>query len=221
MNKSSDNRNYLYAKHSTTNRTEFLVIEKIIGKNKKIVDLGCGDGSLMQILTKNGNHCQGIEISQSGVKVCKERGLNVVKGRIDAKLPFKDKSFDIAICNVTVHMTMYPEVLIKEMVRISKKQIITFPNFAFILNRLQLMFLGVFPKWSLFGYDWYSTGHIHQLSIKDFRNFCKDNKIEIVDTHHLFPGLTRRLVLQNDFLYRVLQGFSNSLSVMGIFVTKQ
>lgn len=220
MNKSSDNRNYLYAKHSTTNRVEFLVIERIVGKNKKVIDLGCGDGSLMQILAKNGNRCQGVEISQSGVEVCKNRGLDVIRGRIDAKLPFKDKSFDMAICNVTIHMVMYPEMLVKEMVRISKKQIITFPNFAFILNRLQLMFLGVFPKWSLFGYNWYSTGHIHQLSIKDFRDFCKESKLEIVDTYHLFPGLVRKSVSQTSFLYNVLQKFSNLFSVMGIFVTK-
>jgi methionine biosynthesis protein MetW len=216
----SDNRNYLYQESSVTKRVEFSVIEKIVGKNKKVIDLGCGDGSLMQLLSKNGNKCHGVEISQSGVDVCKKKGLNVVEGRIDTKLPYKDKSFDVAICNVTLHMAMYPEVLIKEMRRISKKQIVTFPNFGFIVNRFELMFSGVFPRWSLFGYSWYSTGHIHQLSIKDYANYCAENKISIVETHHLLPGPARKLFLENSIIFRVLQKFSNLSSVMGVFVTK-
>src|SRR3972149_5631826 len=175
MSKTSDNRNYFYNNNSSTSRSEFRVIENIVGKNRKVVDLGCGDGSLTQILIKNENICQGVEITQSGVEVCRKKGLRVIKGRIDGKLPFDDKSFDFAVCNVTLHMVMYPELLLQEMKRISKKQIITFPNFAFVLNRIQLILFGVFPKWSLFGYDWYSTGHIHQLSIKDFENYCKVN----------------------------------------------
>jgi methionine biosynthesis protein MetW len=220
MKKVFDNRNYFYSKHSLTKRVEFGVIEKIIGKNKKVIDLGCGDGTLIEILQKNSNRCTGIEISRSGVEACKSKKLNVVRGQIDTKLPFNDKSFDVAICNVTIHMVMYPEVLINEMKRISKKQIITFPNFAFILNRFELMFLGRFPKWSLFGYDWYSTGHIHQLSIKDFERFCEKNGIKVIETHHLFPGPVRKIILKNKAIYNILEHFSNIFSVMGVFVTK-
>jgi len=220
MKRALDNRNYFYDKHFPAKRVEFGVIEKIVGKNKKIVDLGCGDGFLMQTLSNNGNKCAGVEISHSGVQVCKEKDLDVIEARIDAKLPYKDKSFDVAICNVTLHMTMYPEVLIKEMRRISKKQIVTFPNFGFIVNRFQLMFSGVFPRWSLFGYNWYSTGHIHQLSIRDYINYCVKNKISIVETHHLLPGPARRWFPENSIVYKVLQKFSNLSSVMGVFVTK-
>jgi len=220
MDKKPDNRNYLYDKRSTTNRVEFLAIEKIVGENKKIIDLGCGDGSLMQILAKNGNECQGVEVSESGVEVCKNKGLKVIRGMIDTRLPYKDKNFDMAICNVTIHMTMYPEVLFKEMLRISKKQIITFPNFAFVLNRLQVLFLGVFPQWSLFGYKWYSTGHIHQLSVKDFEQFCKQNHIKVVGRYHLFPKPIRNSLQKLPIIGVLLEKMSNLLATMAIFVTK-
>jgi len=213
-----DNRNYYYEKQSLTKRSEFLVIKKIIGKNKKVIDLGCGDGTLMQILKENNNRCKGVEISQSGVDVCKNKKLDVIKGKIDNKLPFKDKEFDFAVCNVTMHMVVYPEVLIKEMRRVSKKQIVTFPNFAFILNRFQLMFTGTFPKWSLFGYEWYSTGHIHQLSIKDFTNYCNQYKINILNTHHLFPKHLEKITSKLVIISQIVRYFSNLISTMAIFV---
>jgi len=102
------NRDYIYEKESSTSRMEFSVIRKIVGTGKRVIDLGSGDGSLMKQLSGDGNECKGIEISQSGVKVSKATGLDVIKGRIDEKLPFKNKSFDFAICNVTLQMVMYP-----------------------------------------------------------------------------------------------------------------
>lgn len=216
----SDNRNYFYKKDSSTKRVEFSVIERIVGKNKSIVDLGCGDGSLIQILSRNGNRCVGVEASKSGVDVCKEKKLNVINGQIDKILPFKDNSFDIAICNVTLHMVMYPEILIKEMMRISKKQIITFPNFGFVLNRLQLLFQGTYPRWSLFGYRWYSTGHIHQLSIKDFKHYCAENGIKVVNELHIFPKPAEKTLLKMPIIGLVLKKFSNLLATLAIFEIK-
>ena len=216
----NDNRKYFFKKNSHTKRVEFSVIGKIVGKNKKIIDLGCGDGTLMKLLQKNSNLCKGMEISQSGVDVCKNHGLNVVKGRIDKNLPYDNKEFDIAICNVTLHMVMYPEILINEMMRISKKQIITFPNFAFIVNRVQLMFGGISPRWSLFGYKWYSTGHIHQLSIKDFKQYCSVNNIKIVSEYHIFPKPAEKTLLKLPIIGLLLKKMSNLLATMAIFVIK-
>jgi methionine biosynthesis protein MetW len=220
MSKTSDNRNYVYSNDSQTKRSEFQVIENIVGRNKRVIDLGCGDGSLIQILIKNGNTCRGMEITKSGVEACRKKGLKVIEGRIDEKLPFKDKSFDFAVCNVTLHMVMYPETLLREMKRISKKQIITFPNFAFVLNRIELLFFGVFPGWSLFGYQWYSTGHIHQLSIKDFENFCKTNRIAITGRHHLFPKIRWNYIWKSPMIGMVAARLSNLFATMAVFVTK-
>ncbi len=140
-----------------------------------IIDLGCGNGSLMQKLIKEKNvTAKGIELSPSGVEICKQKGLDVTVGRIDTALPFKDNEFDYAICNITIQMVTFPEILIKEMKRIAKRLIISFPNFAFYRNRIDLLIYGRMPKPMLFGYKWYSTGHIHQLSLKDFKELLID-----------------------------------------------
>jgi len=171
----NDNRNYDYSTAFTEEREEYKLICELVEPNSKVIDLGCGNGSLLQKLIKEKNvTAEGVELSESGVEVCKAKGLKVHKGKIDEKLPFDDNSFDYSICNVTIQMVMYPEVLLNEMKRISKYQIVSFPNFAHYKNRLDLLFKGKMPKPMLFGYKWYSTGHIHQLSIKDFYELVDD-----------------------------------------------
>jgi len=103
--------------------------------------------------------------------------------------------------------------------RISKRQIVTFPNFGFILNRLQLLFFGVFPRWSLFGYKWYSTGHIHQLSIRDFEEYCRENNIDIVGRYHLFPKPFWFFVQKLPIIGGIANKFSNLFGTMAVFET--
>lgn len=177
-----DNRNYDYNSDYTENRNEYKIIVNLIPENSKIIDLGCGDGSLLSLIKNNKNcDCTGVEISQSGVEKGKEKGLNIIQGKIDEKLPFEDSQFDFSICNVTMQMVNYPEVLFNEMIRISKKQIISFPNFAFYKNRIDLLLNGRMPRTMLFEYDWFNTGHIHQFSVKDFLEFVDSyKKVRIV-----------------------------------------
>ncbi len=172
----NDNRNYDYTYSDFKERTEYNLIAELVHNNSNIVDLGCGNGSLITKLIKE-NNCiaKGVEISSSGVEVCKRNKLDVLHGRIDEALPFADNEFDYAICNVTIQMVMYPEVLLSEMKRISKYQIISFPNFGFYKNRFDLLFNGRMPRPTLFGYNWFNTGHIHQLSKIDFEELI--NKI--------------------------------------------
>lgn len=165
----NDNRNYDYSVCENEERNEYNYISGLIRPNSKVIDLGCGNGSLLYKLIREKNvEAAGIELSKSGVSVCKKKGLNVVEGRIDEALPFEDNQFDYSICNVTIQMVRYPEILLSEMKRISKNLIISFPNFAFYKNRIDLLLKGRMPVPMLFGYSWYSTGHIHQLSVKDF-----------------------------------------------------
>ncbi|MGQ9643980.1 MAG: methionine biosynthesis protein MetW [Ignavibacterium sp.] len=165
----NDNRNYNYSGFEEFERPDYSYVIALVEENSKVVDLGCGNGSLINLLKKNKNcEVKGIEISDSGVLISRSKGLDVIKGRIDEKLPFSDNEFDYSICHVTIQMLMYPEILVREMKRISKYQIISFPNFAFYKNRLELLFIGKMPEKMLFGYKWYNTGHIHQLSISDF-----------------------------------------------------
>lgn len=178
-----DNREYDYSKNESQIRAEYEYILEFVKPSSKVIDLGCGNGSLLELLRESKQVIPyGIELSESGVELCIKKNLKVTHGRIDTKLDFEDKFFDYAICNVTMQMVMYPEVLISEMKRVAKYLIISFPNFAFYKNRIELFFNGRMPTSMLFGYSWYSTGHIHQFSIKDFLAFVKSSKdLEIIE----------------------------------------
>ncbi|MFB6454366.1 methionine biosynthesis protein MetW [Chitinophaga sp. Hz27] len=206
----NDNRDYNYTDIPSEKRGEYEKVTDLLPSNAKVVDLACGNGVLMQMMVAEKNCLvEGIEISPSGVTICQERGLKVQQGRIDTKMPFHDDQFDAAVCNVTIQMVMYPEVLVSEMKRIAKKQIISFPNFAYWRNRLDMVLMGRMPKRMLFGYKWYNTGHIHQLSISDFKDLLEDVGglkitnvryvpvgMKIIDSlGNIFPGLFRKTVI--------------------------
>lgn len=213
----NDNRNYKYSIDSRSKRSEFGQILKWVKKGSSVIDLGCGDGTLLDLLKKDKliKKADGIEITRSGVTASKKKNINVWQGRIDTPLiGIKDKTYDYAICNVTLQMVLYPEVLMKEMGRISKRQIVSFPNFAFFPNRLEMLFRGRMPKLMLFGYEWYSTGHIHQLSIKDFEKFCKDNNFKTLDVYYFIPRVFK-------LPQGILKLFPNFFSITSIYLLGQ
>lgn len=172
----NDNRKYVYTGNFTESRPEYDVVVSFVPPKSQVIDLGCGEGSLMQkLIDEKQCQCTGIEIAASGVECCKQKGLQVVQGEIDSTLHFRDNEFDVAICNVTLQMVMYPEKTVQEMKRVSSKKIIlSFPNFAYWLNRLEMIFKGRMPQKLLFGYRWYTTGHIHQFSLKDISNLLSE-----------------------------------------------
>ncbi len=191
----NDNRCYDFSNEGFYTRAEFPIITDWLKDGNKVIDLGCGNGSLMKYLKERKNiEIEGIEIAQSGVDFCLNNGLKARQGEIDKAetyTGYADSQFDVAVCNVTLQMVQYPEILLKEMMRISKYQIISFPNFAYFENRLDLLFNGVMPRPMLHKYTWFNTGHIHQLSIRDFKTFCKNNRIKILQVKHL--GCFRRI----------------------------
>ena len=192
----NDNRRYEYSQCRQQSRQEYPHIIDMIKPGSKVIDLGCGNGSLLkQLKEKKQIEEWGIELVSSGVDACREKGLNVCQGQID--IPIKDihdQSFDYAVCNVTIQMVMYPEILLCEMKRIAKYQIVSFPNFGFWKNRLDLLLHGRMPQPMLFGYQWYNTGHIHQLSIKDFEDFLSQHKFSVQDK---FYFMRRRFTYLN------------------------
>ncbi len=211
----NDNRKYDYSQHHDSERSEYPIIVDMVKPNSRVIDLGCGNGTLLALLKKEKNIVDyGLEISESGVAVCKERGLNVSFGRIDERLPFEDNAFDYAICNVTIQMVMYPEILMKEMKRVSKYQIVSFPNFAFWKNRFDLMFNGRMPRTMLFNYSWYSTGHIHQLSFSDFSQLINDlGGLKIVE---------RRFTEPNDPIRKMIASmFPELFHLLGIYLLEK
>lgn len=185
----NDNRNYDFSQENFYIRGEFSIISDWVKNKSKIIDLGSGNGSLMKYLKdKNDAIIEGVEISQSGVDFSLKNNLDARQGEIDKLETYSDcknNQFDYAICNVTIQMLVYPEVALKEMARISKYQIISFPNFAYFENRLDLLFNVIMPRPMLHKYSWFNTGHIHQLSNRDFKDFCKQNNMKIIKQAHL------------------------------------
>lgn len=214
----NDNRHYTFGPNSVSRRAEYVPIAAWVPAGSQVLDLGCGDGTLLRLLRDKGVEGEGIEISPSGVAATKRKGLKARVGRIDVPLRYKDQAFDYAICNVTIQMLLYPEVLLREMGRVARHQIVTFPNFAFLPNRLDLLLGGRMPRVMIPGYQWYSTGHIHQLSIRDYEDLCHELRLEIVDQHHLGPSsMPLRILTIPGWLARHFPSWGASTA---IFLTK-
>jgi len=208
----NDNRNYNYSGFESVVRKEYEVITDWVESNSSVIDLACGNGTLLEKLIREKNISgKGVELSDSGIEICKVKNLNVIKGSIDHRLPFQENEFDYAVCNVTIQMVMYPEVLLTEMKRIAKHQIISFPNFGHYKNRIDLLLNGRMPKPMIFGYHWYDTGHIHQLSIEDFYEL-----LEFVGGLKILKRYVEKH--KNYFKNYLLELKPNLFQILGIFM---
>ncbi len=162
-------------------KNEFQVIAELIEKNKKVLDVGCGDGTLMEFLKKNKNiNIRGLEISKNKVQECIAKGLTVIEGNAEKDLKqFPDKSFDYVVLSQTLQAFLDPELVLKELLRVGKQAIVTIPNFGYWKIRLHLLLKGTMPITKTLPDEWYNTPNIHMCSIKDFFNFVKSRDIKI------------------------------------------
>ena len=162
-------------------KNEFQVIAELIENNKKVLDVGCGDGILMDFLKKNKNtNIRGLEISKSKVQECIAKGLTVIEGNAEKDLKqFPDKSFDYVVLSQTLQAFLDPELVIKELLRVGKKAIVTIPNFGYWRVRLHLLLKGTMPITKRLPDEWYNTPNVHMCSIKDFFHFVKSKDIKI------------------------------------------
>lgn len=141
-----------------------------IPSGARVVDLGCGDGSVGERIQRERQATvSGIEIDPAGAEAARRRGIEALVGDLDEGLPYHDNQFDLALINVTLHMVYRPKFVLEEALRVAPRAIVTFPNFGFWLYRLELL-LGRFPKHSLYGYHWYDTRHIHMFSLADLQD---------------------------------------------------
>ena len=161
------------------------IITKFIENGSKILDLGCGDGTLLKMLIERKN-CTGtgIEIDQQNAIQAIEKGLSIIQGDIDEGLKdFSDNEYDYIILNQTLQSTEKPDYVIEEMLRAGKKAVVSFPNFAYWKVRFYLFFNGKMPKSNILPFEWYNTPNIHLLTIKDFFEFCKKRNIKGRETY--------------------------------------
>ncbi len=164
------------------NRYEYPVIEKLISAGSKVLDLGCGRGELLQLLSEKADiEGRGLEIVQERILECVRRGVTVIQHNIDEGLPnFPDDSFDYAILSQTLPEVHQPKVVLSEMLRIANVAIVTFPNFAYWRARLQLALGGRAPVTHQLPSAWYHTERIRFLSLKDFEIFCRKLGAKII-----------------------------------------
>ena len=162
-------------------KNEFQVIAELIEKEKKVLDVGCGDGTLMEFLKNNKKtNIRGLEISKSKVQECIAKGLTVIEGNAEKDLKqFPDKSFDYVVLSQTLQAFLNPELVINELLRVGKKAIVTIPNFGYWRIRLHLLLKGTMPITKTLPDEWYNTPNIHMCSIKDFFQFVKSRNIKI------------------------------------------
>ncbi|MBQ2871793.1 methionine biosynthesis protein MetW [bacterium] len=178
-------------------RLNYNIITEIIDKEAKILDLGCGDGSLLkQLIDEKNVHGIGVEIDQNLAISAIEKGLSIIQGNIDEGLKeFTDKEYDWVILNQTVQSTDKPDYVIEEMLRVGKKVVVSFPNFAYWKVRFYLFFKGKMPKSKILPFEWFNTPNIHLLTINDFYEFCKKRNINILQSVYMTRAKVRRGML--------------------------
>ena len=162
-------------------KSEFKVIADLLPVNSKVLDVGCGDGSLMNLLAKDKNiEVRGLELDQSNVQKCIVKGLPVIQGDAENELyQFPPQSFDYVILSQTLQAFYKPDKVLKELLRIGKSVIVSIPNFGYWKVRTSLLFFGKMPITKTIPNTWFNTPNLHMCTIKDLFNYCEDQNIEI------------------------------------------
>ena len=162
-------------------KKEFKVIADLLPSNTRVLDVGCGDGSLMNLLKEEKNiEVRGLELSQDNVQQCIHKGLPVIQGNAETELhQFPDQSFDYVILSQTLQAFYKPEEVLKNLLRIGKSVIVSIPNFGYWKVRVKLLFFGEMPITKTLPNTWYNTPNLHMCTIKDLFHFCAEKNIEI------------------------------------------
>lgn len=163
-------------------RPDFAAIASWIPQGSSVLDLGCGDGSLLRYLKDARNiRGYGVEISDSNIEACIRNGVNVIQSDLDIGLSgFENNAFDYVILSQTLQATRHTEPLMQEMLRVGREGIVSFPNFGYWKNRLNIL-RGHMPVSEDLPYQWYDTPNVHLCTLNDFESFCAQFKMQILD----------------------------------------
>ena len=197
-------------------KKEFQIISDLIENNTRVLDVGCGDGTLMKYLKDKKNvDTSGLEISKDKVQICISKGLTVIEGNAEKDLKqFPDSSFNYAILSQTLQAFYNPERVIDDLLNVADKAIVTIPNFGFWKVRLDLLVKGTMPVTKNLPDEWYNTPNLHMCTLKDFFNFCSKKKIKLYKSIALHEKKTSEISNFN----LSLKNFSSEL---GIFLIEK
>jgi methionine biosynthesis protein MetW len=170
-------------------RPDFAAIAAWLPQGSSVLDLGCGDGSLLRYLRETrGVRGYGVEISDTNVAACIANHVNVIQSDLESGIAdFESASFDFVILSQTLQATRHTEALMKEIVRVGREGIVSFPNFGYWKNRLQVL-LGNMPVSRELPYQWYDTPNVHLCTLDDFEILCAHHQIRILGRHVITGG---------------------------------
>ena len=185
-------------------RPDFAAIAAWLPQGATVLDLGCGDGSLLRYLTDTRKaRGYGVEISDRNIVTCIQNGVNVIQNNLESGLSsFESNAFDFVILSQTLQAMHHTEALMKEIVRVGREGIVSFPNFGYWKNRLDVL-RGNMPVSEDLPYQWYDTPNVHLCTLHDFENFCHSQHVTILE----------RRVMTGDNAVRMLPNLLGSTAV--------
>ena len=193
-------------------KNEFKIIANLVPSQSRVLDVGCGDGILIEALIKKNIDARGIELGEDNVKKCILKGLSVIEGNAETELnQFPDKAFDFVVLSQTLQAFYQPENVLEQLLRIGHRVIISIPNFGYWQIRAKLLFFGKMPVTKSLPYSWYDTPNLHMCSIKDFYQFCEKKKIKI----DRVIGINSE---KTSSIYKINLEMKNLFSEVGIFL---